>query len=101
MKQKILKALKQGRENAITRKQLVKLTGYNDRAVRNIIADLRAEGVPVVSNTKTGGYYLPTTLEEANEYYNSMRSRAIKTFLSARATKQWIREHGQEQLDLK
>ncbi len=86
----LIMALEPGKENAKTRKELSKLLSVSDRNLRVIIADLRALGVPVISNTDKGGYYLPATKEEASEYIKSMNNRAINTFKSVKATKEWL-----------
>lgn len=90
----ILNNIKPGRENSISRDKLVSMTGINDRTIRDTIADLRASGVPIISNTQEGGYYLPSTKDEAQEYIESMESRAKKIFISAKATKQWLKDNG-------
>lgn len=89
----ILNNLKPGRENSISRDKLVSMTGINDRTIRNTIADLRASGIPIISNTNKGGYYLPATQEEAQEYISSMENRAINTFKSVKATKEWLKKN--------
>lgn len=89
----ILNNIKPGRENSISRDKLVSMTGIDDRTIRDTIADLRASGVPIISNTHKGGYYLPANADEAQEYIESMESRAKKTFVSIKATKQWIKEN--------
>lgn len=90
----ILNNLKPGRENSISRDKLVSMTGINDRTIRDKIADLRASGIPIISNTNKGGYYLPASADEAQEYIESMESRAKKTFVSIKATKQWLKDNG-------
>ena len=48
-----------GRENAVTREQLMMLTGMPDRAVREAIAQARRD--TVILNLQDGnGYYRPT-----------------------------------------
>ncbi|NLC96182.1 MAG: HTH domain-containing protein [Erysipelotrichaceae bacterium] len=89
----ILNNIKPGRENSISRDKLVSITGINDRTIRDTIADLRAEGVPIISNTNKGGYYLPATQEEAQEYISSMENRAKNTFVSIKATKEWLKNN--------
>lgn len=89
----ILNNIKPGRENSISRDKLVSITGINDRTIRDTIADLRAEGVPIISNTNKGGQYLPATQEEAQEYISSMENRAKNTFVSIKATKEWLKNN--------
>lgn len=86
----LMENLQEGKENAKTRKELSKLLSVSDRNLRVIIADLRALGVPIISNTDKGGYYLPSNEYEAREYIKSMNNRAINTFKSIKATKHWL-----------
>ncbi|HCY07132.1 MAG TPA: hypothetical protein DHS57_07790 [Erysipelotrichaceae bacterium] len=90
----ILNRLKKGRENAVKKDELMAITNLKERAVINEIAYLRAVGVPILSNTQEGGYYLPGTKEEAEDYIRSMDSRAKKIFTSSKATKQWLKDNG-------
>jgi hypothetical protein len=54
-------AIPAGIENAVTRAELVKMTGVSDREVRRIIAELNENGFPVCSiEGKPGGYYVGT-----------------------------------------
>jgi hypothetical protein len=57
--------------------------GYkDDRKVRMVIQQLIADGHPIAASTtsKTVGYYLVETRQEAEAYAASLRSRAVKTF---------------------
>lgn len=91
--EELLTYLNTGKANAVSRKTLTQLLGIQDRVVRRNIAELRAKGVPIASNTKTGGYYLPANEKEAEEYIHSMNSRAINTFKSIKATKEWLKKN--------
>lgn len=46
-----------GKENAVTRQELVRLTGLDDRTIRNEIKRLNREGVPILSSSHTCGYW--------------------------------------------
>ena len=52
---------RQGRARAITRRELRDTLEYqNDRQLRLLIAEIRAEGLPVLFATnKPAGYYVP------------------------------------------
>ena len=69
----------QGRDRAITRRELRDTLGYqNDRQLRLIIAELRSEGLPVLSATnKPAGYYVPATWNELREGLDLFRSYII------------------------
>ena len=69
----------QGRSRAITRREIKNTLGYqNDRKLRLIIAELRAEGLPVLFATnKPAGYYVPATWQELHAGLDSFRSYII------------------------
>ncbi len=69
----------QGRASAITRRELRNTLDYqNDRKLRLIIAEIRAEGLPVLFATnKPAGYYVPATWEELRGGLDSFRSYII------------------------
>lgn len=64
----------------ISRAELVKLTGYTDRHVRELIEQARRCGYRIVSNTGTGGYKMAETEIEWKEFVERERHRAIATF---------------------
>lgn len=64
----------------ISRAELVRLTGYTDRHVRQLIEDARRAGKRIVSNTHTGGYKIAETGAEWTEFVESERRRAVATF---------------------
>ena len=84
----IVSFLSKGRENAITKKDLMNLTGYSDRVLRQRVEDLRKE-VPILSNTKEGGYYLPDDgqkgIDECNEFIFEQQARANNIYVSLTA----------------
>jgi len=53
--------------------------GITDRSVRVAIRELRREGYPILSTPhKPGGYFIPFTHEEAKEWRERMRKKAVK-----------------------
>ncbi len=77
-----LKAILQhheGRAKAITRREIKNLLGYqNDRQLRLIIAELRADGLPVLFATnRPAGYYVPVTWAELKTGLDSFRSYIV------------------------
>ena len=79
-----------GADNAITRAELARKWGVNDRTARERIAVLRAEdngdGYVIVSHSRGGvhGYYRTNDTETIRRYANEVRSRAVNTFLPMR-----------------
>ena len=70
---------RQGRSRAITRRELRDTLGYqNDRKLRLIIAELRAEGLPILFATnKPAGYFIPGTWDELRDGLDSFKSYII------------------------
>lgn len=71
------------RDRFISRAELVKLTGYTDRHVRELIEQARRAGYRIVSNTGTGGYKMAETGREWGEFVERERRRAVATFKKA------------------
>lgn len=76
-----------GRENAIPRRELERLTGLDGRTVRLMIERERREGSPILADNATG-YYLPATEHERAACVRSMRHRAGEIMKSAQAIEQ-------------
>ena len=84
---RILDLIPDGKDNAISRKQLVQLADFHhlipddqkdkDRYVRKLIAEAREDNVIICR--PRGGYYVPTIddVTELAEYVAQERSRAI------------------------
>lgn len=91
MNGKIINLIPFGQENAITRKQLMNLTGFTDRIVRSSIEEARK--VEVIVNLQDGrGYFRPLESEylQVREYYLQERSRVIKIMHSFPAIKRFL-----------
>ena len=84
---KVADLLSHGRENAIPRRELEKLTGLDGRTVRLMIERERREGSPILADNATG-YYLPATEHERATCVRSMRHRAGEIRKSAQAIEQ-------------
>lgn len=72
------------RENAITRRDLERLTGLDGRSVRLLIERERRAGTPILADS-TNGYYLPATDDERAACVRSLRHRAREILLTAKA----------------
>lgn len=81
---KISDLLSYGRENAMPRRELERLTGLNGRTVRLLIERERRKGVPILADNATG-YYLPATEHERAACVRSMQHRAKEILRTARA----------------
>lgn len=81
----IAELLWQGKENAISVRDLTVISGFkNPRTVQRIIERERANGALILStNQKDGGYYLPSDGEKGRmellEFESTLKSRALNT----------------------
>lgn len=76
--------LSTGQKNAVPRRHLQKVTGYDGRTVRRMIFEERLAGIPILADNQTG-YYLPATQEEKQRCVRSMKHRAEEIKRAARA----------------
>ncbi len=98
----ILKMLKSGEKNAISRKDLVRSLKTSDRVIREVITSLTDQGYPIISNTKTGGYYYPESVEECERYIKMLNSYIRSFAIRKRNLELWVKQnpHKHEQLGL-
>ena len=76
-----------GAENAVSRRDLMALTGLPDRELRLKIEEERRQGIPILSNC-VSGYYLPGDQAERDRCVRSLRSRAAEIMATAAAIEQ-------------
>lgn len=76
-----------GENNAISRRELMSITGYTDRQLRRQIAAERRAGALILSSVDgtRGGYFKPTegNSSEIKRYIASMASHAKNTLITA------------------
>lgn len=65
-----------GSENAISRRQLMQITGLEDRKLRRKIEKERKAGLLILSNTSegSGGYYKPASTTEIRRWITMMEA---------------------------
>ena len=85
----ILSAIGNGSENARHKKQLVRLTGMNERALRKTIEHLRREGFVIISDEH--GYYYPQTADELEDYVRTVSKRARSTFYTLKSARRMLK----------
>lgn len=89
-----------GSENAVTRDLLIAATGLSERALRHLVEKERLSGVPILTDTERGGYYLPSCPAETERFVKSMRRRGIRVLQVARAVeKTMLEDMGQELIE--
>ena len=85
-----------GRKNAITREQLMMLTGMPDRALRKEIERLRQEGICILNLQDGGGYYRPRPEERslAEIYMRQQLSRAKSIYKGLKGVREFLKGGG-------
>lgn len=74
---KVERLLSHGAENAVPLQHLVKLTDEDPRQVRQQIHAARLQGIPILSDNKSG-YFLPETQDDVDNFVRSMLHRAYE-----------------------
>ena len=99
----IIKAnLKVGKENAITRKELVSLCKVSDRKMRDVIREMRNKDMePICSTSGGAGYYYPKSADEAIQCRNEKKKRAKSNFEGVPALEKFIKERSQVKIEFK
>lgn len=69
-----------GQGNALSVKTLVKLTGLHPRQITEAVQHSRRRGVPVLSTTYPGGYFIAETEAEKQRCIRSLRHRAKEMY---------------------
>ena len=95
----IFELLQTGAENGTTLRDLVALTGMNERVVRFKIQQERKAGKLILSNNRDG-YFLPEGPEDVRRFARSMSRRAAEIAGVARAAETALADmSGQECLE--
>lgn len=95
----IFSLLQTGAENGVTLRELVALTGMNERVVRLKIQQERKAGKLILSNNQDG-YFLPERPEDVQRFARSMSRRAAEISSIARAAEAALADmSGQECLE--
>lgn len=65
-----------GAQNAVTRAELCRRTGWTDRRVRQAIEDARHDGEIIINMQNGKGYYKPVLISDIEMQYRQNESRA-------------------------
>lgn len=71
----ILQYIPHGRENAVTRAELCRLTKMPDRCVRMEIEKLRRKGNPILSSSSAKGYWISDDITEIQAFLKEFDHR--------------------------
>ena len=97
-KEGISRFLLPGRENGLHLQDLVRITGWTARAVRQQIHRERRQHIPIISDCKNG-YFLPGNPQERAACVRSLRHRAGQILAVAKAIEGEAQLDGQVSLD--
>ena len=91
-----------GKENAVTRCQLVGILNLPDRTIRRLIQEARERGEIIINAQDGAGYYISNDIGEMKRQLASNRSRALSVLRQQKYLRQKIREAEQkDQVTLK
>lgn len=88
----IYEILQIGAENAISRRALCSMLDMTDRDLRRQVSVERRAGRPILTDTETNGYYLPSNPKDVERFVRSMRNRAKQTTLIADSVEKSIED---------
>lgn len=81
-----------GKENAVTRGELVAILNLPDRQVRKLIQEARDRGEIIINAQDGAGYYLSDDVGELKRQYRLNRSRAMSVLRQQKYLRRKIRE---------
>lgn len=90
----LIELLSEGKENAITASELAQIMDCNSREVTLYIHALRSQGKVICSSRE--GYFLPSSLDEVQRFYQQMTSRQYEIEKAKQSAKEYIESHGGE-----
>ena len=91
----IIDYILEGKENAVTREELTKLLGYDDRAIRDFIEEARKKYC-IINDQDGAGYYLAETADEVERQYKQMTSRAMAIMKSRVPFRKFLKGIGRQ-----
>lgn len=71
-------------DKPVSRSYLSNQLQLSDRTVRQLISELRNQGIPICSNSRTGGYWIAKDKDEIQQTINEYRHRAFNMLITAR-----------------
>lgn len=93
----IKELIPQGRDRAVTVKELSDRTGIPEREVKRLVQELRDSGEFILSSGK--GYFYPTNdeagCEDARRFIFMMETQAKSRYVRIRSAKRWLKEYRQ------
>lgn len=81
-----------GKESAITRSELARLTNLPDRKVREQIEAARRNGELIVNAGDGAGYYISDNIDELTRQYRMNENRAMSILVQQKFLRRRIKE---------
>lgn len=95
---RLLSALGEGEDNAMTRGDLCALLGLPDRTVRELIEEARREETeegPFIVNACDGkGYFISHNADEIERHYRGEYSRAMAILVRTKGERKFLKKAG-------
>lgn len=90
----ITKFIPRGKRNAVSGKELKRITGCDERTVKQHIANARLKGAVICSilDSNKGGYFIPENPAEAVEYVRTEQCRIQSAKEALRSAEEYIRQ---------
>ena len=85
-----------GKENAVTRWELMNNLQLPDRTIRRLIQEARERGEIIINAQDGSGYYMSNDIGELKRQYASNRSRAMSVLRQQKYLRRKIREAEQK-----
>lgn len=82
-----------GRDNGLTTREIVQLTGISSRDIRKAVSELQHAGVPVINLQDGKGYYICNDQSELERYIKQEHSRGIANLARASALKKCFEQN--------
>lgn len=79
-----------GRAAAISMRNLANILGVDERKTRQYVMRARMDGAIICSDEN--GYFIPTTREELQTYYNTVAKRQKSTAIAIAACRRKLKE---------
>lgn len=78
----LLQYIPRGKRNAISRYDLSRITGIDERTIRKKIKEYVELGIPVLSSSHHKGYWMAEHITEIEEYIKECDSRSKSLYLT-------------------
>ncbi len=85
-----------GKENAVSRQTLSKMSGLPDRSVRELIEDARRNGSFIINDQDGKGYYRTFDLDIIERQLRADSKRAKSIFARMKYMRRFLKAYGRE-----